>query len=75
MGIESLKREDICIADSLCCTAETKTTLYINYTPIKINFKKRKKIRHVLICTLQFLTDKGQQLIECEGWDTRGAGH
>ena len=28
---------DICIfiADSLCCTAETDTTLYNNYTPIK----------------------------------------
>ena len=29
---------NICIhtADSLCCTAETNTTLYTNYTPIKI---------------------------------------
>ena len=27
------------ITDSLCCTPETNTTLYINYTPIKI-FKK-----------------------------------
>ena len=45
MGIESLKREDICIADSLCCTAETKTTLYINYTPIKINFKNKIKLQ------------------------------
>ena len=28
---------DICIviADSLCCIAETDTTLYDNYTPIK----------------------------------------
>ena len=28
---------DICIfiADSLCCTAETDTTLYNNYPPIK----------------------------------------
>ena len=38
---------DICIhiADSLCCTAEINTTLYSNYTPIKIlkNFKKRIK--------------------------------
>ena len=24
------------ITDSLCCTAETNTTLYTNYTPIKI---------------------------------------
>ena len=25
----------ICITESLCCTAEINTTLYINYTPIK----------------------------------------
>ena len=35
MGKES-KAVDICITDSLCCTAETNTTLYTNYTPIKI---------------------------------------
>ena len=30
-----------CIAGSLCCTAETNTTLHINYTPVKFffNFK------------------------------------
>ena len=28
------------IADSLCCTAETKTTLSSNYTPIKIKSKQ-----------------------------------
>ena len=28
------------IADSLCCTAETITTLYSNYTPVK---KKKKR--------------------------------
>ena len=35
----------ICIADSLCYTAETNTPLYSNYTPIKM-FKERniKKI-------------------------------
>ena len=33
MGKES-KKVDICITDSLCCTAETNTTVYINYTPI-----------------------------------------
>ena len=27
---------DICITDSLCCTLETNTILYINYTPVKI---------------------------------------
>ena len=32
----------ICVTDSLCCTAETNTTLYINYTPIKIKKKKKK---------------------------------
>ena len=31
------------VTDSLCCKAETNTTLEINYTPIKINFKKIKK--------------------------------
>ena len=30
------------IADSLCCIIETHTTLKSNYTPIKINLKKRK---------------------------------
>ena len=33
MGKES-KKVDICITDSLCCTTETNTTVYINYTPI-----------------------------------------
>ena len=28
------------IADSLCCTPETNTTLLTNYTPIKIHFKR-----------------------------------
>ena len=28
---------DVCIAESLCCTEEMNTTLYINYTPININ--------------------------------------
>ena len=28
------------IADSLCCTPETNTTLLTNETPIKINFKR-----------------------------------
>ena len=31
----------VCITDSLCCeTAETNTTLYINYVLTTINFKK-----------------------------------
>ena len=33
----------ICIADSLCCTTEANTTLWINCTPIKINLKKTTK--------------------------------
>ena len=41
MGKASLKKKDIYIymhiTDSLCYTAETKTTLQNNYTPIKIN--------------------------------------
>ena len=39
MGKESKKKRMdvcICITDSLCCTPETKTTLLIEYTPIKI---------------------------------------
>ena len=31
------------IIDSLCCTAETNTTLQINYAPMKVNYKKKKK--------------------------------
>ena len=39
---EAQEGGDICIltADSLCCTTETNTTLYSNYTPIKIKKKK-----------------------------------
>ena len=42
-GREVQEGGDICthIADSLCCTAESNTTLKNNYTPIKK--KKRKK--------------------------------
>ena len=44
-GKEILKRGAICIciADLLCCTAETNTTLYSNYTLRKVNLKKRNK--------------------------------
>ena len=38
------------IADSLCCTAETNTTLYSNYTPIKINLKKSEKEEGAAVC-------------------------
>ena len=40
-GKEIQKRGDICIhiADSLCCTAETNTTLHSNYIPIRFFFK------------------------------------
>ena len=30
------EKEYICITESLCCTAEINTTLYINYTLIKL---------------------------------------
>ena len=42
-GKEILKAGDICrcTADSLCCTAETNTTLSSNYTPIQISFFKK----------------------------------
>ena len=33
----------ICITESLCCTPEIDTTLYINYTPIKNVLKNAKK--------------------------------
>ena len=49
-GKEIPKRGAICIADLLCCTAETNTTLYSNfiqlrkfYTLRKVNLKKRNK--------------------------------
>ena len=38
----------MCITDSLCCTAETNTTLQINYTPIKINLKNALSSLHCL---------------------------
>ena len=39
---------DVCIhiADTLCCTAETNTTLQSNYPPVK---KKKKKVLLVRI--------------------------
>ena len=44
-GKEVQKRGDICIciADSLCCTVETNTTLQSNYTPIKVKINKNAK--------------------------------
>ena len=32
------------ITDSLCCTHETNTTLQINYTPIKLKWKRKIKL-------------------------------
>ena len=44
MGKESEKEwRYIYITGSLRCTPETNTTLYINYTPIKI-FKKKESL-------------------------------
>ena len=34
----------ICVADSLCCTAETNTAVKSNYTPIKI-----EKIKYCIL--------------------------
>ena len=36
-------RRDVCThtAGSLCCTAETNTTVLNNYTPMKINLKNK----------------------------------
>ena len=35
----------ICMAESLCCSPETTTTLLIGYTPIKNeNFKAKKTL-------------------------------
>ena len=33
----------MCMADAACCMAETNTTLYSNYIPIKINFLKNEE--------------------------------
>ena len=42
IGKEIQKRGDLFIhvVDSLCCMAETNTTLQRNYTPTKINLNK-----------------------------------
>ena len=56
-GKEIHKRGDmcVCIADSLCCTAETNTTLESNYTPIKKK-RRRKKVKDLSCFT--FPSDK-----------------
>ena len=53
-GKESKKRVDICICitDSLCYTAETNTTLQLDYTPIKSFKKKRYAHPYVHISTI-----------------------
>ena len=40
------KNINVCITESLCCTAKTNTTLFLNYTSIKKY--KFKKTRHIL---------------------------
>ena len=49
------KGEDICIhtADSRCCTAETNTTLWSNYTPIK------KKMWHPCFSLSRVMRESG----------------
>ena len=39
----------ICMAESLCSSSETITTLVISYTPIQSKLKK-KKLTVILIC-------------------------
>ena len=55
-GKRILKRVDICvhITDSLCCTPEMNTTLYINYTPTKTKKEKRciEPIVHLHVCNV-----------------------
>ena len=51
--IKKKKRGDIRIhrADSLCCTAETNTTLLSNYTPIKTIKKEAKEAFTEYVCS------------------------
>ena len=51
-GKETQKRGDICIciADSLCNTTETNTTLLSIYTPIKIKTNKKQYVYYSCSC-------------------------
>ena len=50
----------MCVTESLCYTPETNTTLWINYTPIKLKLKKKqwqkKKLKNkykLVLCLVQ----------------------
>ena len=65
MGKESKKRVDyiyiyVCTTDSLHCTPETNTTLYINYSP-----KKKKKITQHTNFPLIYFNPKLQLTLWC----------
>ena len=53
MGREYKKRVDIYLTDSLCCRAETNTTLQINSTPI--NFFKKQRVVCVCVCVYIYI--------------------
>ena len=42
----------ICMAESLCCSPETITTLLIGYTPIKNKKLKKKKTLSLIVISV-----------------------
>ena len=69
-GKESKKRVDICICitDSLCYTAETNTTLQLDYTPIKSFKKKRYAHPYVHISTIHDSQDVETTYMSTDHW-------
>ena len=59
-GKEIQKTGDICrhVADSLCCAAEANTTLESKYTPIKVNFLKKRKCPETEACSYSSLREQ-----------------
>ena len=63
------------IADSLCCTAETNTTLLSNYAPVKINSKVKcrrdstdsgtlpSSKNYILFSPLDFMSFNGEGIL------------
>ena len=72
-GKETQKKGDICIriADSLCNTAETHTTLESNYTPIKIKTKKKQYLYYDCSCAAcvpgESSISTGMEIVMLEG--------
>ena len=64
----------MCMTDSFCCTVEMNTTLYSNYTPIKVNNKKKiynivihhEDLITFLLFTPKFISAKGSNYPEFE---------